>query len=683
MKHSIISWILVAAALCAGARAADPDPAPWDSEAFRQYEFGQSRTPLARVEDAVRQALNQPAHQPLVEQRLLDILQSGASIECKRFVCRQLLFIGSDRSVPVLAGFLGDPTLADPARYALQRIASPAADAALRQALSTTHGHPKVGVIYALSERRDRQAAPALIGCLSDPDDAVAHAAMAALEKVGGRNAIQALQQAFESATPPRRIWLAHALIARADRLLARDQKEAAEEIFLPLFNPSETQAIRMAALRGLVTADSNKYFHLLLAILSNETDPLLAIAADHLRHLPGTELTRRTVAELPRLPAAARIRVVAALGDRQDPAALPAVAAAVRSDDDALSVAALTALASLGGADQVPLLADYVAVDHPDQRAAAQSSLNMLRGKDVDRRILQCIEQREIPTQNELIRCLGARVSTAAVPGLLEITRKGDPALRINAYKALGATAGINDLPALLERVAGAKQEAERTAAEEAVAAACIRQADQDKCVDIVLQPYPTAPIPVRCALLRTLGTIRHERGLPTVRQALSDPSPEIQNAALRVLAEWPSPTAADDLLRCARATANPTQRILALRGFIGIAGLPGLSNADRLEMFQQASAESQRPEEIKLVLGGLAAMTAPEAFQLAQQHLANSAVAAEAAAAMIKVAAALKGRSADVVAPGLKAILDRPVNSSLKAEAQKILKTLPVATR
>ncbi|HOX02218.1 MAG TPA: HEAT repeat domain-containing protein [Candidatus Paceibacterota bacterium] len=683
MKHSLISWILAAAALCAGAGAAAPEPAPWDAEAFQQYEFGQSRAPLIRVEDAVRQALNQPAQQALVEQRLLDILQSGASIECKRFVCRQLLLIASDRSVPVLAGFLDHPALADPARYALQRIASPAAGAALRQALSTTHGHPKVGVIYALSERRDRQAAPALIGCLSDPDDAVARAAIAALEKVGGQNAIQALQQAFESATPPRRIWLAHALIARADRLLARGQKDAAAQIFLPLFNTSETQAIRMAALRGLVTADSGKYFHLLLAILSNETDPLLAIAADHLRHLPGAELTQRAAAELPRLPAAARVRVVAALGDRQDPAALPAIAAAVRSDDDTLSVAALSALASLGGAGQVPLLADYIAADHPDRRAAAQSSLNMLRGKDVDGHILQCIEQRDTQTQNELIRSLGARVSTAAVPTLLEIARRGDPALRSNTYKALGATAGLDDLPALLERVAGAQQEAERTAAEDAIAAACVRQADQEKCVDIVLQPYPAATASVRCALLRILGTIRHERGLPTVRQSLSDPNPEIQNAALRVLAEWPSPTAADDLLRCARAAANPTQRILALRGFIAIAGLPGLPNADQLALFQQASAESQRPEEIKLVLGGLAAMTAPEAFQLAQKHLANSAVAAEAAAAMIKVAGALKGRSADVVAPGLQAILDSSASSSLKAEARKVLQTLPATAR
>ena len=53
-------------------------------------QFGQSRAPLIRVEDAVRRALNQPAQQALVEQRLLDILpRVRASIECKRFVCRR------------------------------------------------------------------------------------------------------------------------------------------------------------------------------------------------------------------------------------------------------------------------------------------------------------------------------------------------------------------------------------------------------------------------------------------------------------------------------------------------------------------------------------------------------------------------------------------------------------------
>ncbi|MBM3883712.1 MAG: HEAT repeat domain-containing protein [Verrucomicrobia bacterium] len=678
-RHLLIACLAAAPVLGlhAHSQAASESPA-WRPEELKRYEFGQSRAPLLQAEESVRQALNTPAQQAVMEKRLIELLQSEATVECKRFVCRQLYLVGSSQAVPVLASLLTDPALADMARYALERIPGPAVDTALRQALSQTQGRQKVGVVYSLGQRGDSLAVPGLIECLANADDAVARAAIAALEKVGGQTSVRALQEALSTASPARRPLLVDALLTWGAQLSAQGEKARADDIFRQFYQPSETQAVRMAALRGLVTLDPNNSFPLLLALLSSETDPLRPIAADHFRHWPGTELTRRAIAELPRLPTTAQALLLAALGDARDPAALPAAVAATQSSEAKVRVAALQAIGSLGGADQVPLLANFVASEQADQRAAAQANLNRLRGNAVDTRIIECLKQRDPKTQNELIRCLEARVARTAVPALLEIARAAEPALRERTHKALGALAQLGDLPALVQLATRAQPAAELAAAEDAIATACSHQPDKAKCVDIILAEYSAAPIPARAALLRLLGTLGHERGLAVVRKALSDDEPQLQDAALRVLAAWPSPEPADDLLRLAQQTDIPTRRALAIRGFIAMAGLPSLSNQERLGRYQRALAENLRPEEVKLVLGGLAAVPSPEAFRLAQKHLAEPAARAEAAAAMIRIAEALKGRSADTVAPGLQAILASGVEANLKTQAQKILNTL-----
>jgi HEAT repeat protein len=680
----ILLWLVASTGLSALAPVQAADPAVWDAafEQIARYQFGQSRTGLAQVAEHVVAAMKSPALQSAMEKRLLKLLQSDATTECKRFVCRQLYLIGSAESVPVLASLLTDSELADMARYALEPIPHPSVDAALRQALAKTQGKLKAGVIYSLGARQDSQATELLVPCLIDPDHDIARAAIATLEKVGWPTAIDAFQKALSQAPPARRVLLADALLTCANQLLIQGNKAAAEKIFLQFYRPSEIQAVRMAALRGLLVADSHKYFPLLLVIFSSEQDSLQAIAADHLRYMPGNELTKRIIAELPKLSASAQAKVLAALGDRKDPAALPAIVGAVSSADETISVAALAALGRLGGADNVALLADNVAAPSVRKSAAAQASLNQLRGAEVDARILQCLNQRDSKTQNELIRCLAERVAVTALPALVKTAQTGNPALRNNLYKALGALAELKDLPALTQLLAQAKDEATVGAAENAIATACSRQADQAKCLQVLLADYSKASTPARCALLRVLGTMGITQVLPTVREALKESNAQVQDTALRVLANWPTAEPAGDLLQVVRQTSDLTRRVLALRGYVSMAGLPSLSGETRLKMYRQALEQAQRPEEKKLALGGLASVNNPQAMQVAQTYLDDATVKAEAALAIVKIAGAIKEHNPEAVRAPLQMILAASADAGLKSQAQKILDGLPPAS-
>ena len=92
----------------------------------------------------------------LDEPALIAILQdANAPTFSKAKACQRLAVIGTAASVPALAGLLGDETLNLYARFGLEGIGDPAADAALREAAAKLTGRQLVGVLNSIGQRRD------------------------------------------------------------------------------------------------------------------------------------------------------------------------------------------------------------------------------------------------------------------------------------------------------------------------------------------------------------------------------------------------------------------------------------------------------------------------------------------------------------------------------------------------
>src|SRR5439155_231574 len=100
-------------------------------------------------------------------QALIHLLQSGASPQEKDAACARLKRIGTEQSIPALSTLLVDDQLSHSARYALESMPFPKADAALLQALENTSGLVRIGIINSLGVRREPQAVPALEKFLS------------------------------------------------------------------------------------------------------------------------------------------------------------------------------------------------------------------------------------------------------------------------------------------------------------------------------------------------------------------------------------------------------------------------------------------------------------------------------------------------------------------------------------
>jgi hypothetical protein len=163
MKLRFHKFVVVLTLLPAWAAVQAQEPAADPYQALAKWEFGQSRQPLAQIEDQIRKTA--PADYKAIEAKLLPVLKSPQTPkDAKRYICRWLAAVGSADCVPAVAELLGDADLSHPARMALEPLAQPAAAAALRDALSQVQGQQLLGVISSVGTRRDAQAVSALSG---------------------------------------------------------------------------------------------------------------------------------------------------------------------------------------------------------------------------------------------------------------------------------------------------------------------------------------------------------------------------------------------------------------------------------------------------------------------------------------------------------------------------------------
>jgi hypothetical protein len=173
-------------------------------------------------------------------------------------------------------------------------------------------------------------------------------------------------------------------------------------------------------------------------------------------------------------------------------------------------------------------------------------------------------------------------------------------------------------------------------------------------------------------------LGRLGTAKALEAVRAAAKDSDADVQDAAIRALADWPNAAPLADLLAIAKADAKPARQVLALRGYVRLVGVASAPGTEKVGMFRQALALAKRPEEKKMVLAGTADAPSLESLEMAKGYLADADLKAEAAVAVIKIAAAIGGSDQDAAKAALKQVIAAPPGDAAKQQAQDALNSI-----
>jgi len=415
----------------------------------------------------------------------------------------------------------------------------------------------------------------------------------------------------------------------------------------------------------------------IVLDILKSGDQEMQAVAIAMVKDMPGTEVTKALVKELPKLSAASQVQLLSALSDRGDAAALPAVVTAVNAEDESVRIAALKAVGQLGNESSVDLLAQAAAAIRGAEQKAARESLYRLRGSKVDEAILAGIIKAESKTKVELIKSAGERNISAGVNTLLKTAMDSDRKVSLESLKVLKVVAGPEHLPLLVELLLNLQSSSGLNEARKMIAAVAHKIEDKNRQAEAVLAVLPSVKdVKKQCSLLSVLGKIGDRSALPRLREALGSDNIDIRGAAIRALAEWPTSEPAADLMKAAENSENKVHRILALRGSVRLLGLDNKRSAEEtIRMYKKAMSLAPDAGEKKRVLSGLANTKSLDALTMAAGYLQDKALLQEAESAAVKIGGSIYERFPQQSRDVLKKIMQTSKNEALQKQAQEII--------
>jgi HEAT repeat protein len=123
-------------------------------------------------------------------------------------------------------------------------------------------------------------------------------------------------------------------------------------------------------------------------------------------------------------------------------------------------------------------------------------------------------------------------------------------------------------------------------------------------------------------------------------VKAAVTDADQSIHSTAIRVLGEWKTAEAIPVLLDLAKSLSNANEKLLSLRGYLGMAIRRDIPVGDRLAICQQASAMIQRDEEKRMMLGALGSIAKAESLALIIPCIDNQGTRGEAISTVLAIA-------------------------------------------
>ncbi len=627
--------------LAAGPRAMAAEmPAEEAWKALSGYTPGQDMAPLLAIDREVIQAMASAQNRAACAARLASLLEAAETTPAARqYVCLKLRQAGTPAQVPLLARLVANAELSDSARQALETIPGEESAAALRAALGTLQGTPLVGVINSLGARRDGQAVTKLQELAAGADPPVAEAAVRALGNIANDQAAAFLASRAEKMPAPLPLTLAVALLRCADAGAAAGGGERVQAIYAILGQPDQPAGVRRAAVEGLFRLQKDRAATV-LAWMADPDAGRRHVAAGHLALLSAEQLDQLGE-RLADLPDDSKTVVLETLALREGVSRLPLMLKAAQSDKLGLRVVGIRGLGALADESTLPFLIERLA-DGGEVTKAAQEALCCLPRKTVGTELLTLIEKRP-ELRAAAVEVLARMRCYEAIDPLVVLAADADPAVYEVALDGLRRIADPDDfdiprLVGLLRKVAPGLH---RDAVEKTIMQVCEKLPAGEDRAGSVLAALAKVPQAEPTKYLPLLGRLGGAKALQLIEASLADADPEVKQAAVRALCNWPDATVAGKLWELASGAEDPGARRSALRAYVRVVTLESKRpEAETLRMLQQAMKQAQSAEDKQLVLVRAATVRTLETVDWVAGYLDDPELAQAACESIVELA-------------------------------------------
>lgn len=537
MRH--FSAILSLGLACAHFVHAAPDERPpAEIEALRTLDY---RFDGGGLHNQLAAAIVESDDSAAWESKLLAVaLDPDAMLEGRRLACQLLRLCAGEASVSALAPLLEDPQLSHSARLILESIDSSEASQVLVEALQSTSGSLRLGIIGSLAVRADSVAVKPLQAVVENASDAATtEAALRALGAIGSPEAAEFFLRTFPpEGTGTRAIRRAYSM-ATADLLdeglnhLTREQVWILVERLRGPDTPVELQAAAIGAAMRL----NPRHIQPLVATIGSDDPALQRAGATFIPSIvPQAETVNQLIEAAAEFDLLGQTLVLEGLTAKSRPEILPFARARIGSDDDDLRVAAIRSVGILGDASDLPILLPLIE-GRSTVNDAARNALTRLPDPAADERLVQEFRRSDAVGRVELVQVIAQRGLRDAVPALLNEAESTE-AFRLTAaiYGAIGDLATPAELPELLNRLSLAERNLQGPISRAVVTIG--RRYETGEVTQRLVDRYQKAEGSDRSTLVRMIGAIGDEIALDFIVPLADRDDPDTD--AVRSLSAW-----------------------------------------------------------------------------------------------------------------------------------------------
>jgi HEAT repeat protein len=578
-----------------------------------------------------------------------EALSKVSDPDSKAFLIYQLQTVGKDESVDVLKGFLAHEGLSGPASRALARIGTPAAGAALLQALAGAEGHVLVGLTEALGTARYKEAVPTIEKSATSDNVKLRKVSLFALAEIASPSSAPVLEAAAKKALFRYDVTDATGVYVKyLSNLVHRGEKALGEKAALELIKSTpapEQTATRSAALK--IYADGKKRESVPVLVKAMEsTDPEYRAAALKLgQKYTMANGTAAWLTALPKSKPEVQAEIITMLGRAESTDALPAVLKSLNAKDKSVRLAVIWAAGKIGQEGALKSLIPVLKKGNAEEVEAVKGALLTMKGNGVVNKIAAPIMTFPPVAQAAVIDVLAARAASDQFGLVASMLKSSDAGVKKAAYAALKSTATANDLSQLFTLIDTAPEGQNISAIQEAISAGVKGVGTQAAQSGLILKQMSSAPSEAQPRYLSVLASIGGKSALASVVKAYNSGDAATKTAAIYALSNWSDASAASELLSIAGKTADAAELNSALTGYVAAVSKSAKTPVNKVIMLRDIMALAKTDVQKELILKELARNKTFNALLFAGKYLDEAGVQQAAAQAVMSISLANKG--------------------------------------
>ncbi len=567
-------------------------PAGTGDDTKARYAISTLTTHLTADKDNIRRAA--------WEKQCIRFMKAADKREVRAFFMKQLNLVGSDAAVEVLADYVRDAEICDDAVMALQSVGSDKAHKLLASAIAEGECPCAAQIMIALADSQYGEAVQSYVNWYGKGNRGEQTAALCALAGTGDPAAMIVLMRAAESAGykwEPTGAVQALLLYARTIGLAGdkRGMKKITDQVISGSTTPA-TAGQRLAAMSVVVTVMGEDALPMLLAAAG---DPDIAVRGGALRLaglLPGEEATKKWMKRYTKVTGEAKPEILFMLGERGDELAVPLVLKALNDPFREIAGEAVTALAKLQGARAVdPLISWILKYDNEEGHRTAAGALTTILDSTSIGKVAQSLPTSKGHSTVALIWLLAWSGRNEYFDDVLAYVNSEDLGARAAAISSLGSLASWKDQPAIISLLQSTTEKQEIAELQRVLATAAMKADDADKRSEKILAALDKPGDKLR--LIPLLAQTGGHEALKRVAYEFENGDAITRDVCFDVLAHWSDHSALKALYDIC-ASGNKTFGMPAFDAYLRMVSVAAVTPERKLLLIKEIAPQAVAPD-------------------------------------------------------------------------------------